>query len=289
MRRQSPSPKARKGRKSQGLPLSVAVYMDDHSTVIGLKSPQDKLRSSLVSRLEEERKRLRRTIRPALLPGRVSLEKPRPESELAAFDLLDYQEKCEIATNQLQDLDIRCQSIHKANTFLRKSLALQAVRKEWGRQTLSNEIEDLYALLSGCHASLSILGERKEQVGCEIGRMQQEAGVMRYSLELTENTQVVKENLLKEALEKRITQQTSLKQEVCSLEEECESLDQEIASLTQGNMELESTCEALESRSDADTLHLANLHQSMCVTTALLLYSQAQVVAWEDFIRAHTY
>ena len=288
MRRQSPSPKARRVRKAQGLPLSVAVYLDDYSAVLGCKSPIDRLRAGLVSRLEEERKIVRRTLRPAMLPDRISRERTRPESELVAFDLLDYQEKCEIAARQLDVLHTRCESLQKANTALRQCISLQSVREVWDLPTLSNEIEDLYSLLSSSHASLAVLGKRKEQVADEVGRLRQEAGVMRYSLELTANTKVVKGGLLKEAVAKQLVQRAALCTEVGSLQLECDSLSQEIESLEEANMTLASTCGTLETRGQTDSLHLANLCQSLCVTTALLLYSQAQVSAWEEFILSHT-
>lgn len=266
----------------------MAVYLDDYSAILGCKSPIERPKAGLVSRLEEERKKQGRTLRPALLPGRISRERARPESELAAFDLLDYQEKCEIATRQLDVLHTRCESLQKANSSLRQKISLQAVQEVWDLPTLSNEIEELYGLLSGCHTTLAVLGERKEQAAGEVGRLRQEAGVLRYSLELTANTKVVKEGLLKEAVAKQLVQQAALRTEVGNLQIECDSLNQEIASLEEANVTLTSTCTTLETRCQTDSLHLANLCQSLCVTTALLMYSQAQVAAWEDFIHSHT-
>lgn len=288
MHRKSPSPRSRQLRKSYGspLPLSVAVYLDECTAVLGLKQHTfEGQKSRLPSKLDGEKKRQKATLRGII--GRMSCEKQRPESEFRASESFDFQGKYENTARKLEDLQRRCAVLCRTNEGLKQTLSLQSVKHIWSRETTSSEVEELYTLLSNCHHTLRTLIQRKEQVEQALESIYKETGVMKYARELEENMRDVKAGLLTGAVEKRNGDQVALSQEISTISRECEGLEGEIETLTQENSHLAATSSQLESACSPESLHLAELYEGLCITTALLHYSQTQVTAWEAFIRAH--
>jgi len=218
------------------------------------------------------------------------MESSRPVSDLAvALDDDILRAKVGSIQGRIEDLQRRNSAVLRENLQLRVGNTRSAAGGEiWDRESMVNEVEELHLLLSNAHKGINSLQMQQKGAILEVTKVSKELGMLKYRLELGENTKEVKSGLLIEAISKRFDEHTALNRTIHELRTECTATDHEICDFQQMNSQLCLQLQGLEQRSDPETLNIAHLYGKLGIATALLEKAGERVAACQAFVALHS-
>lgn len=280
-------------RRKSPLPLSLAVYLENPLSP-GRRplTPGGSGKNRLFStRFEEGKVGKGEGIRRR---QRNSVESSRPVSDLAVITLDDdiLRAKVEAVQGQIAALQRQHLTLLRENQQLKvektRNWDYAVAGEPWDRESTLNEAEELYLLLSNAHKTINSLQNQHKSALLEVEKVTQELGMLKYGLELGENTKEVKVALLTEAISNRFDDQIALHRNIRELRSECIVTDQELEDFHQTNSRLCLQLQELEQRSSPDSLDIAHLYGKLAIATALLAKTEERVAACQAFINLHS-
>lgn len=280
-------------RRKSALPLSLAVYLESqHSPGRRPITPGDSVKNRLFSKLFEEGKAGKRA--GIKRQQRGSVEGSRPISDLAvALDDDILREKIATIQGQIADLQAKHSALLRENNQIRmrnqrSCEPILGIGENWDREGVIREIDDLHLLLSNAHKGINALKIRENSAISEVLSVEKELGMLKYRLELCENTKEVKSALLSEAIHNQSLEQAALHKYIHEYRADCIVTDQEIADLQRINSEICLELQGLEQRSSSGSLNLADLYGKLSIARSLIEKTEERVAACQAFISIHS-